>query len=80
MVGLLYSGYPGGAAQTNLAPGRVDASVDSTGNPIPREGLRSLRERELQRFAELRPRGMRMLEEARRSMPNGVPMSWMASL
>ncbi len=54
--------------------------MDSTGDPIPREGLRSLRERELQRFAELRPRGMRMLEEARRSMPAGVPMSWMASL
>ena len=42
--------------------------------------LAALKERELQRFAELRPRGMGMLEEARRSMPNGVPTTWMATL
>jgi glutamate-1-semialdehyde 2,1-aminomutase len=42
--------------------------------------LASLRERELQRFQELRPRGMEHLARARRSMPNGVPMSWMATL
>ena len=42
--------------------------------------LAALRERELERFAELRPRGMAMLEEARRAMPNGVPTTWMATL
>jgi glutamate-1-semialdehyde 2,1-aminomutase len=47
---------------------------------IPRERIRALRERELERFAELRPRGMSLLERARPSMPNGVPTSWMATL
>jgi glutamate-1-semialdehyde 2,1-aminomutase len=47
---------------------------------ISRERLGSLRERELERFAELRPRGMRVLEDAAASMPNGVPTSWMATL
>ena len=49
-------------------------------SPVSRERVRELREHELQRFAELRPRGMRILEEGRRSMPNGVPMTWMATL
>jgi glutamate-1-semialdehyde 2,1-aminomutase len=40
----------------------------------------SLRERELRRFEELRPRGMEHLARAAGSMPNGVPMSWMATL
>jgi glutamate-1-semialdehyde 2,1-aminomutase len=39
-----------------------------------------MRERELQRFVELRPRGMEFLARAARSMPNGVPMSWMTTL
>jgi glutamate-1-semialdehyde 2,1-aminomutase len=47
---------------------------------VPRERLRALRERELRRFAELRPRGTRLLERATASMPNGVPTSWMATL
>jgi len=47
---------------------------------IPRERLQALREREVQRFAELRPRGTRLLERATASMPNGVPTSWMATL
>jgi glutamate-1-semialdehyde 2,1-aminomutase len=47
---------------------------------IPGERIRVLRERELERFAELRPRGMRMVDEARAVMPNGVPMTWMLSL
>ncbi|MEA2275272.1 MAG: glutamate-semialdehyde -aminomutase [Solirubrobacteraceae bacterium] len=49
-------------------------------NEISPERLASLRERELERFAELRPRGMRLLEDAAASMPNGVPTSWMATL
>jgi glutamate-1-semialdehyde 2,1-aminomutase len=47
---------------------------------IPRERLRILRKREVERFAELRPRGVRLLANARASMPNGVPMSWMVTL
>ena len=46
---------------------------------ISRDRLRFLRERELARFSELRPRGMRLLDRAAANMPNGVPMSWMAS-
>ena len=49
-------------------------------NEIARAHIRSLGERETQRFAELRPRGSAQLEHARGSMPNGVPVSWMASL
>jgi glutamate-1-semialdehyde 2,1-aminomutase len=40
----------------------------------------NLRECELRRFVELRPRGTELLARAARSMPNGVPMSWMATL
>ena len=47
---------------------------------MPRERLHALREREMRRFAELRPRSMRFLERARPSMPKGVPMAWMATL
>ncbi|MDQ6842387.1 MAG: transaminase [Actinomycetota bacterium] len=47
---------------------------------IPREQLRAVRDREMRRFAELRPRGLRLLERAAASMPNAVPMAWMATL
>jgi hypothetical protein len=47
---------------------------------VPRERIEALRERELERFAELRPRGMRTVQEARAVMPNGVPMTWMVSI
>ena len=47
---------------------------------ISPERLAELRERELRRFAELRPRGEALLGAARKSMPNGVPMTWMAAL
>jgi glutamate-1-semialdehyde 2,1-aminomutase len=47
---------------------------------IPRERIRSLHEREAERFAELRPIGGEMLERCKASMPNGVPMSWMVTL
>jgi glutamate-1-semialdehyde 2,1-aminomutase len=42
--------------------------------------VRALREREAERFTELRPRSTAMLESARKSMPNAVPTSWMATL
>lgn len=47
---------------------------------IARERIQSLGEREAQRFAELRPRGVAHLERAKTTMPNGVPVSWMATL
>lgn len=47
---------------------------------IPRERIQALRDREAQRFAELRPRGRRLLQHAKATMPNGVPMSWMVTL
>ena len=42
---------------------------------IPRERVAALRERELDRFTQLRPRGMALLRAARGRMPNGVPMT-----
>lgn len=40
----------------------------------------ALRERELRRFIENRPRSVRCVEQARSRMPNGVPMAWMSNL
>jgi len=42
------------------------------------ERVAELHERELERFAELHPRCLTLREEGRRSMPLGVPMSWMS--
>ena len=47
---------------------------------VDRERIRTLREREDARFLADRPRSRRLLERARASMPNGVPVSWMATL
>ncbi|MGN6167008.1 MAG: aminotransferase class III-fold pyridoxal phosphate-dependent enzyme, partial [Solirubrobacteraceae bacterium] len=47
---------------------------------ISRERVHTLRDREIKRFAELRPRGTALLERARANMPNGVPTSWMVTL
>ena len=47
---------------------------------VPRDRLNAIRDRELNRFEELRPRGMKALERARARMPNGVPMAWMSVL
>ena len=47
---------------------------------LDRSIIRSLRERELQRFIADRPKSRELLSSARRCMPQGVPMSWMASL
>jgi glutamate-1-semialdehyde 2,1-aminomutase len=55
----------------------MTADMDSA---ISRDRLDAVREREQARFAELRPRGMDMLDGARAVMPNGVPNAWMASL
>jgi glutamate-1-semialdehyde 2,1-aminomutase len=58
----------------------VALDVDLSRTRLSRERLRAIRERELARFAELRPRGMQLLEQAKANMPNGVPMAWMATL
>jgi glutamate-1-semialdehyde 2,1-aminomutase len=47
---------------------------------ISRERLADIRERELRRFSELRPRSEAALARARASLPNGVPMTWMMAL
>ena len=44
---------------------------------IERHRLRALKDRELQKFRDTRPRSLALLEEARRFMPDGVPMAWM---
>lgn len=47
---------------------------------IDRRRIAELRRREDQRFVEERPRSRALLQQARASMPAGVPMSWMVSL
>lgn len=47
---------------------------------MTRDRISTLRRREDAAFVERRPRSRALLERARRSMPNGVPMSWMAEL
>jgi glutamate-1-semialdehyde 2,1-aminomutase len=54
--------------------------MGAVSSPIARERLRSLSEREAGRFAEMRPRSTQVVEQARSTMPNGVPMAWMAVL
>jgi glutamate-1-semialdehyde 2,1-aminomutase len=54
--------------------------VDSTVAQVSRDRVRAVGERELERFAQMRPRGMKLIERARLSMPGGVPMSWMATI
>ncbi len=44
-----------------------------------RRRIEALYEAERKRFVEERPRSMALYERARRSMPSGVPMSWMAA-
>jgi glutamate-1-semialdehyde 2,1-aminomutase len=46
---------------------------------LDRDLIRSLHERELKRFRDERPATLALLERARAHMPNGTPMSWMAS-
>jgi glutamate-1-semialdehyde 2,1-aminomutase len=46
---------------------------------IDRERIRSLKAREDGSFAEQHPRSVALLERARGSMPNGVPMQWFAT-
>ncbi|HEU4402381.1 MAG TPA: aminotransferase class III-fold pyridoxal phosphate-dependent enzyme, partial [Candidatus Polarisedimenticolia bacterium] len=42
--------------------------------------IETMRRREDAAFVERRPRSRALLERARRSLPNGVPMSWMVEL
>ena len=52
--------------------------ADLTG--IDRARVRELEEAENARFVAERPRSMALQDQARRSMPRGVPMSWMDDL
>jgi len=47
---------------------------------VDRRRVHGLRERELARFLDARPRSAELLARARGSMPLGIPMAWMASL
>ena len=49
-------------------------------DPALKHRLYALRDHELTRFTQARPRGAEALERARSTMPNGVPMSWMSGL
>ncbi len=57
---------------------RSERSPDSAA--IPADRIATLRRREDAAFAERRPRSRALYERAHRSMPNGVPMSWMVEL
>ncbi len=57
--------------------GRGASAVDY---PFDRERLAAIREREEAAFIARTPRSRAMTERARRSMPDGVPMAWMAGL
>jgi glutamate-1-semialdehyde 2,1-aminomutase len=46
---------------------------------LDRVRIGDLHARELNRFRQVRPRSLAMLDRARAHMPNGLPMSWMAS-
>ncbi len=50
------------------------------GAGIDRRRVGELTDRELSRFRSERPRSAALLDRARRSMPLGIPMAWMASL
>lgn len=47
---------------------------------VDRDRVAALERRENERFVAERPRSMALLERARRTMPRGVPMSWMDDL
>jgi glutamate-1-semialdehyde 2,1-aminomutase len=46
---------------------------------LDRKKIAQLHQRELDRFRNERPRSIALLERARAHLPNGVPMTWMAS-
>jgi len=51
----------------------------SDSSDLDRVRIGNLHARELNRFRQSRPRSLAMLDRARAHMPNGLPMSWMAS-
>jgi glutamate-1-semialdehyde 2,1-aminomutase len=52
--------------------------MPATGD-IDRARLATVHVRELERFRATRPRSLQAIERARASMPNGLPMAWMAA-
>ncbi len=69
MCGKIWSRYSVPHVPTTTAPTGFD-----------RDALEALKRREDQRFVGERPQSLALLERARRSMPLGVPLSWMAFL
>jgi hypothetical protein len=66
---------PAGAAPRG-GPGR---GLDWRPMPTPdRSRVKELKDREDARFHAERPRAAALLERGRASMPNGVPMAWLA--
>ena len=63
-------------------PDLAAGSVSGMAIPVvvERDRLQTIEARENERFVAERPRSMALLERARRSMPRGVPMSWMDDL
>src|SRR5258707_12993135 len=51
----------------------------SAQSDLDRVRIGDLHARELNRFRQGRPRSLAMLDRARAHMPNGLPMSWMAT-
>ena len=60
--------------------GRAMILIVSAVTGIDPERLKQLHERENERFVTDRPRSMAFTERAHRTMPRGVPMSWMDDL
>ena len=56
----------------------MDRPAENSG--IDRARLAALKQREDAAFAARTPGSRRLLERGRKSMPSGVPMSWMAGL
>lgn len=67
-------------SQIGMPARRRGTNLTDVAAVVPRDRLNAIRDRELERFEELRPRGMKALERARARMPNGVPMAWMSVL
>ena len=67
-------------SQIGMPARRRGTNLTDVAAVVPRDRLNAIRDRELERFEELRPRGMKAVERARARMPNGVPMAWMSVL
>jgi glutamate-1-semialdehyde 2,1-aminomutase len=69
---------PVGHDARSLAAGHAGSARGLVGGPSARASLAELTARETERFAAAHPRSAAVAARSRRSMPGGVPMSWMA--